>query len=639
MQFALYNDQSASHRHDGSRKSGPESTGAARETYNPMILRVPPLPAMLLAGLALPVVSAFAQTQGTFSTTNQPSPYAGAIVEERIAQVNDQIISKSDYERAEQEMEQEAQQQNWTQQQIFEQRRDLLRSLIDRQLLLSKGKEMGITGETDLVKRLDDIRKQNHLNSMEDLQKAVEEQGISYEDFKEQIRESIITQQVISQEVGPHISIAQSEIQDYYNAHKQEFEQPEEVKLNEILLSTPNPDDAAQVAEAQKKADDIEARLKAGADFATVAKADSGGPTAQDGGRLGSYKRGDLPKVMEDATFDLQTGQFTQPIRTKQGWLILEVSDHQKAGLLPLPSVENQIQEEVGMTKMEPALRSYLTTLRDQAYIDIRPGYVDAAASSNELKFIQSAYVPPSPKKKKHVQRARYGVRPARGHKTTQAPAAPAGVPTLDKVNSQQGQPTEVASNANAGTQKPGKKEKIRFGQAPRETLPVGDTRQVDAGAGTAPAPQDQVAINQPGMAPEAPVPGEAADTTAKQNKTRYTDRLKESKTKRDADKAANKHQKFVPPAETQTPAALAEDKRQDAALGLKGDTTKQKKANPAKAGPKRRLSDEEKKKEEEQQQNGSPAAAPAPSAPATTPPAAPTTPTAPQGAAAPTQP
>ncbi|MGC2639135.1 MAG: peptidylprolyl isomerase [Acidobacteriaceae bacterium] len=610
-----------------------------------MMLRVPPLPATLLAGLALSVAPAVAQTQGTFSNAPQTSAYAGSVVEERIAQVNDQVISKSDYERAEQEMEQEARQQNWTQQEIFEQRRDLLRSLIDRQLLLSKGKELGITGETELVKREDEIRKQNHLDSMEDLQKAVEAQGISYEDFKEQIRENIITQQVISQEVGPHISISQSEIQNYYNSHHQEFEQPEEVKLNEILVATPDPDNAAQVADAEKKADAVEAKLKGGADFAALAKTDSSGPTAQDGGRLGSYKRGDLPKVMEDATFDLQPGQFTAPIRTRQGWLILQVTDHPKAGLAPLSSVQNQIQEEIGMSKMEPAMRGYLTTLRDQAYIDIRPGYVDSGASPNELKFIQGAYVPPSPKKKKHVQRARYSGRPARGHKAAQVQAAasapPAGVPTLDQVNNQSGtssnakSPTQVA--ANTGTQKPGKKEKIRFGQAPRETLPAGDTRQVDAGAGSAPSAQDQVAINQPGMSPEA---GNAAATPGtssepKPAKTRFTDRLKQSKQKQAELKAEGKREKFVPPPQTQTPEAKAKESREDAALGLKGDTTKpSKKANPAKAGPKRRLSDEEKK---QQQQNGAPASGTSPSAtpaPTTTPTTQPPAP----GTTAPTQ-
>lgn len=546
------------------------------------------------------------QTTGTFNTNQQAVPNAGTVVEERIAQVNDEIISKSDYERAEQELEQEAQQQNWTRQQMEEQRRDLLRSLIDRQLLLSKGKELGISGETEVVKRLDEIRKQNHLDSMEDLQKAVEAQGISFEDFKQQIRENVVTQEVISQEVGQRVSVSPAEIQAYYNAHQDEFQRPEQERLSEILIPTANPDDAAQVADALKKANEVEGRLKAGADFATVAKADSGGPTAAQGGELGDFKAGQLAKVMEDATFPLHAGEFTDPIRTKQGWLILEVTQHEDAGLAPLSEVQNQIQETVGMQKMEPALREYMTTLRDEAYIDIRPGYVDSGASPNEQKFIQSAYIPPQPKKKKHVQRTRFRGRAGRGRKQTETAAggAPAGVPTLDKVNSQTGAPKEVATN-NIGTQKPGKKEKIRFGQAPRETLPAGDTRTVDAGA--APAPPEQVAINQSGMAPGTE-PGGPADTSdAKKAKTRFSDRMKEPKVKRQQQEAAakaNKHQKFVPPTETRE--EQAEDKRQNAALGLKGDTTKTKKVNPAKTGPKRRLSDEEKKKQE--QQNAAPA-------------------------------
>lgn len=584
---------------------------------------------MLIAGLAVSVIPAPAQRVGSLAdSAQQSSASSGSVVEEIIARVNDQAISKSDYERAEQELEQEARQQSWTEQQVMEQRHDLLRSLIDRQLLLSQGKQLGISGETEVVKRLDEIRKQNHLESMDDLQKAVESQGISYEDFKEQIREGVITQQVIGQQVGSRIQVAPSELETYYKSHLQEFQRPESVKLDEILITTPNPDDAAQVATAEKKADDIESRLKAGGDFAAIAKAESEGPTAKEGGRLGEYKRGDLPKVMEDATFNLQPGQFTQPIRTRQGWLILQVTAHEKAGVAPLDEVQNQIQEEVGMSKMEPALRQYLTTLRDQAYIDIRPGYVDSGASPNELKFIQSAYVPPQPKKKKHVVRARYNGRPGRGRnagKVQAAAGAPAEVPALDKVNASRGK-NQVAS---IGTQKPGKKEKIRYGQAPRETLPAGDTREVDAGA-NAPPPQQQVAINQSGISPSVAAavaaPSNTADTTEKK-KSRYSDRLKEPKQKREQQKkqewAATHHQKFIPPKETSE--EKSQDQRQNAALGLKGDTTKVKKVNPAKSGPKRRLSD--KKKNEDQQQQSNPQnAAPAP-APTGTPASAPAQP------------
>ena len=577
------------------------------------------------AGLLLTfgaVVPSIAQSRGSsyVDTQRAPSPYQGNVVEQIVAMVNDQVISKSDYERAEHELEQEGQQQSWSQQQMMQQRRDLLRSLIDKQLLLSKGKELGITGENEVVKRLDDMRKQYHMDSMDELQKAAEAQGVSFEDLKEQIRESVIQSAVIGQEVGRRIDIAPSEMRDYYNAHLQEFQRPEQVKLNEILLATPNPDDAAQVADAEKKANGIEDRLKSGADFATVAKADSTGPTAAEGGRLGDYKRGDLPKVMEDATFDLQPGQYTAPIRTRQGWLILEVTEHDKGGTLPLEQVQNDIQEKIGMQKMEPAMRSYLAKLRDEAAIQVRAPYSDSGATPNEIKFIEGAYQPPQPKKKKHAEHARFRQLPRRGQKETTAAAPPAGIPTLDQVNAQKGAPAEVAVSK---TEKPGKKEKIRFGQAPRETLPAGPTRQVDAGAAapTTSESTEQVAVNGP--ASDTVMTNAAGEVinndaeNAKAKKTRFSDRMKESKQKQAQEKAANKKQKFVPP--TFTADQQVEQKQQQSALGLNGDTTKVKKPNPAKSGSKRRMGDPD--KNAQQGQESAPATTPN-TPPATTPPA-----------------
>ncbi|MGC2298790.1 MAG: SurA N-terminal domain-containing protein, partial [Acidobacteriaceae bacterium] len=184
-----------------------------------MMHRVYPVPAMLAASVVLAFGPAVAPSAAQSRNASAPdvttqrtsqSPYQGTVVEDIVAMVNDQVVSKSDYDRAEQEMEAEARQQGWSQGQLMEQRKDLLRSLIDRQLLLSKGKELGINGETQVVKRLDEMRKQYHMDTMEDLQKAAEAQGVSFEDLKEQIRENVITSEVISQEVGRKIDIAPS---------------------------------------------------------------------------------------------------------------------------------------------------------------------------------------------------------------------------------------------------------------------------------------------------------------------------------------------------------------------------------------------------------------------------------------------
>jgi peptidyl-prolyl cis-trans isomerase SurA len=608
-----------------------------------MMLRFPVLPALLAASVGLTVVPAAipaaAQGRGSSDTQTQQSPYHGTVVEDIAARVNDQVISKSDYDRAEQELEQEAHQQGWTTAQLMEQKRDLMRSLIDNQLLLSKGKELGINGETEVIKRLDDMRKQYHLDSMEDLQKAAEAQGVSFEDLKEQIRENVIRSEVISQEVGSHIQVAPSELRAYYQAHQQEFQKPEEERLSEILIPTPNPDDAAQVADAKKKADDLETQLKGGADFATLAKADSGGPTAAQGGDLGEFKREDLhSKELEDATFGLPVGQLTEPIRTRQGWLIMKVTEHQKGGESSLEEVQNQIQEQIGMQKMEPALRTYLARLRDEASIDVRAPYSDSGATQNEIKLVQSAYTPPQSKKAKHAERSRFRQRGAvQKPETAKASSIPAGVPTLDKVNAQKGSAKEVASNKN--TEKPGRKEKIRFGQAPRETLPGGTTREIDAGAGDAQSVQgaeagSQVAANQPGNGVALTnAQGEVIDTSntdQAKKKTRFSDLAKQPKAKQRAIAQSKKRQKFTPPTEAQP--QVATDQLQQSALGLNGDSrkaAKKAKAEKAKAdknSPKRRLSDDDKKAEPSQQPNGT-ANPPSPQPPATSPGTNPATP------------
>ncbi len=172
------------------------------------------------------------------SDSNTLASLYGMPVEQIIARVNDQVITNSDVTRAQTQLDQEARQNNWTLEQVKEGQTTLLRDLIDQQLLISKGKQLGITGDTELIKRLDEIRKENHLDSLDDLQKAVEQQRISYEDFKANIRNSIITQQVVRDEVGSKMQMSEADMRAYYNDHKADFTHEESVHLNEILIPT-----------------------------------------------------------------------------------------------------------------------------------------------------------------------------------------------------------------------------------------------------------------------------------------------------------------------------------------------------------------------------------------------------------------
>jgi peptidyl-prolyl cis-trans isomerase SurA len=339
---------------------------------------------------------------------------ADTVIEEIIARVNDSIITRSDLTKEREQVQNDLHQQNIapTDPRAKEQEKDLLRGLIDQQLLLQKGKDLGISGDTELVKKLDDLRKQLKLETLDDLEKEAQKQGVSFEDFKQGIRNQIVTQQVISHEVAPKIQITEKDVQDYYDKHKSELEQPESVDLSEILVSTgapnvnidpnaPSPtEDPSKVASAEEKAKQLLAGIKAGAKFEDVAKKSSEGPTADQGGELGQFKRGTLAKELEDLTFGMKPGSESDVIRTKQGFVILKVNQHTQAGVAPLKQVENRIQEAIYYDRLQPALRTYLTRLREDAYIDIKPGFTDTGASPNQTKPIYTAAADTNPTKK-----------------------------------------------------------------------------------------------------------------------------------------------------------------------------------------------------------------------------------------------
>jgi peptidyl-prolyl cis-trans isomerase SurA len=563
------------------------------------------------------------------------SPYGGTVVEDIVARINNQIITQSDYDRALSDMDQDMRQRGSTMQQTSEAHRDLLRSLIDQQLWLSKGKELGITADTELVKKLDEIRKQYNLDTIEDLEKAAKEQGYSFEDFKQNIRNQIITQQVMRQEVGAHINFTPGEAQRYYEQHKQDYAQPESERLSEVLIAADS-NDPAKVQAAKAKADDIEARLHAGGDFSQLARSFSDGPTASSGGDLGMYKRGQLGNVIEDKTFPLKTGEYTEPILTKQGYIILKVVQHTAGGPAPYKDVQDQVEEALYMDRMEPAIRAYLAKMRNEAAIFIKPGYTDSAATDAELhpSITFSAYIPPSPKKKAKVERTRFResthtfrqkggqvsapAEPAAASSTpeatpsTEAPTATApagGAPAAEGTTTTAANvppaSTAAASTAatpatvtngkksksnkkdNASSQKPGKKEKIRYGQAPRETLPTAANSSTTENAGALP----------PQTADNSQQSANPLEPTRPTVKGRFSDRARtEHKKKKQPFGSQSDDMAPAPP----NAAEVADQQTQSAPLGLGANTAaagKKKKKTATTTSEKTRMS--QKKKEE----------------------------------------
>jgi peptidyl-prolyl cis-trans isomerase SurA len=556
---------------------------------------------------AYPAGGANFEPASTLNVAPLPTPAPitpnGAVVEDAVARINDQIITRTEYQAAEQQLLEQARQDNISQADLDERVNNLLRDLIDEQLLLSKGKELGITGDAETIRELDDIRKKNNLPSMEALEKAAASQGVSFEDFKQHIRDQIIRQQVVRDQVGAHLNMTHTEEVAYYNAHAQDFTLPEQVHLSEILIPTPENATQADLDAALAKANGIVGKLRAGANFAALARTDSGGPNAAGGGDLGDWKRGALGDVLEKATFSLPVGANTDPIRTRQGYVILHVDSHQAAGVPPLADVEGKVQEALYFQQLQPALRAYLTKARSDAYTEIAPGFVDTGAPSKKAatQIAYTSYKAP-PLKKKVKQKQRIEQEKANRAQVELAAArervAEKDAAHAAKVAEQNGKPVTAVY-------KPKKihREKIRYGEAPEKALPNGTAETAAGGSigapitgqapGVAMAPNESITTITTGTGADEDNADPFASKTGPHKKQRFSDleaQAEERSAKEHLTKAEAKAETRPLPT---TPAENADEKLRAQPLGLNGDTVaKQKKPKRQKGEAKERMTE-----------------------------------------------
>ncbi len=308
------------------------------------------------------------------------------VVEEIVAKVNGQIITRGELEKQKLAFEAEFRQQGVSGKALEEatNRRmaDGLRDQIDQLLLVQKGKELGINVDADITRRMAQIQSEQKISDPDKFHEFVEQQtGETFEDFKKQMTDQMLTQRVIQEEVYRNITIPKAEIDKYYNEHKTEFVRQEMVSLREILISTGN-GSAEAVAAAQKKARGLVDRVRKGdAKFTDMARQYSDAPTATADGELGAFKKGELAKEIDEVVFKHDKGYVTDPIRRPAGFEIYRVEEHYAAGQASEDEVQDEINAKLIEPQAGPKVRAYLTGLRQNAFLEIKAGYTDSAAA------------------------------------------------------------------------------------------------------------------------------------------------------------------------------------------------------------------------------------------------------------------
>ncbi|MBI4903002.1 MAG: peptidylprolyl isomerase [Acidobacteria bacterium] len=308
-------------------------------------------------------------------------------VEEIVAKINGDIITRTELSRTRKQYEDELRQRRITGADFTKAMRDreglILRDRIDQLLLVQKGKDMSISVDGDISKQMAEIQKRSGIADSDKFQSWVKEQlGMPFEDYKNEMRNQILTDRVVRQEVMGSINIPRAEVRKYYEEHKAEFKREEQIFLAEIFLSTQGKD-AAATAAIEKKAKDLVARARKGEKFPELARDNSDSQTAKEGGDLGAWKKGQLSADLEALVWDKDRNHVIEPVKrtSPDGFLILKVVERHQAGQASFEDVEGEINNRLMGPLFEPKMREYLTKLRTTAFLEIKTGFIDAGAA------------------------------------------------------------------------------------------------------------------------------------------------------------------------------------------------------------------------------------------------------------------
>lgn len=329
-----------------------------------------PLIAGVLNGHILPVLAL------TIFLAFFPSPATAEVVVDRVvALVNNEPITHSDVlkeaEAETVEIIKELQGQD-REQAITSLQKRVLQDLVEKKLQLQEAVRLGIgTSDAEVNDAVTDMKKQMGLDD-NGLRQMIAAQKMTQEEFRNQLREFLTIVKLVEQEVNAKIVVTQEDIQTYFNAHKDEFKVEEGTRVQQIFLSLSILNGSDAVAQVMAKTMDIQQRLKKGESFESLATKHSEDPSAEHGGDMGVFKKGQLMPALDKAVFQLKEGEVSEPIWSESGIHIVKVVKIEAGRNRPLEEVKGQIETRIRNEQMEKVFSKFIAELKSRAYIEIR---------------------------------------------------------------------------------------------------------------------------------------------------------------------------------------------------------------------------------------------------------------------------
>lgn len=303
-------------------------------------------------------------------------PKKKAAADEVAVTVNDRIVTESQVEAEIQKVA------PLLQPDYLEKYRDRVRKqALDRVIILKLLEEeiekaKIVATEEEVNEKIREIAAQQNL-SLEEFRETLKAGGMNFDEWKEQmqIEVGIRFQKLIEAKMGDQLNVTEADANNFYSANNEQFQEIEQVKASHILIKPdPNADQNEAKAKALAKARDLLKQIKEGADFAELAKATGGYPSAPRGGDLGFRPRGYWDPPFEKVAFELKIGQTSDIVETQFGYHIIRVTDRKEAGVKPFKQVKGDIIKMLKQQKQGPFITKYIESLKAGAKIVYPPG-------------------------------------------------------------------------------------------------------------------------------------------------------------------------------------------------------------------------------------------------------------------------
>lgn len=272
-----------------------------------------------------------------------------------------------------------------------------LKRMIDERLLIDAGRKLGLkVDEASVTKAIDEIKRTNGL-SEGDLEKMLQAEFKSLEDYKNKIRDQILISRVVGFEVRKRATVSNEEIEEYYNQHLKDYWISEKLKLRHILFLID--DNLLEEDRRIKKQKAFLAlkKIRSGESFIEVAKKFSEDISASTGGDLGEIERGKMVPEFEKAAFQLKEGEVSGLVETPYGLHIIKVDKIFPGQTLPLDKVRGEIENRVKDQKLKVEYEKYLLELAQKAFIENKILQFSQPVAGNAEKTTSAKTLNPTP--------------------------------------------------------------------------------------------------------------------------------------------------------------------------------------------------------------------------------------------------